>query len=49
MAQIIRHNSFPRILHSCRAEALRRLLTNPNLKAFSRLVMDAATARELLK
>jgi hypothetical protein len=32
-----------------RAEALRPLLTNPQLKAFSNLVMDAATARELLK
>jgi hypothetical protein len=32
-----------------RAEALRPLLTNPNLKVFSTLVMDAATARDLLK
>ena len=32
-----------------RAEALRPLLTNPQLKVFSTLVMDAATARELLK
>jgi hypothetical protein len=32
-----------------RAEALRPLLTNPNLKVFSTLVMDAATARELLQ
>ena len=32
-----------------RAQALRPLLTNPNLKVFSTLVMDAATARELLK
>jgi hypothetical protein len=32
-----------------RALALRPLLTNPNLKVFSTLVMDAATARELLK
>jgi len=31
-----------------RAEALRPLLTNPNLKVFSTLVMDAATAKELL-
>ena len=32
-----------------RAEALRPLLTNPSLKVFSTLVMDAATARELLE
>jgi hypothetical protein len=32
-----------------RAEALRPLLTNPNLKVFSTLVMDAATAKELLE
>jgi hypothetical protein len=32
-----------------RAQALRPLLTNPNLKVFSTLVMDGATARELLK
>jgi len=32
-----------------RAEALLPLLTNPSLKVFSTLVMDAATARELLK
>jgi hypothetical protein len=32
-----------------RAEALRPLLTNPNLKVFSTLVIDAATARDLLK
>jgi hypothetical protein len=32
-----------------RAEALRPLLTNPQLKVFSTLVMDAATARDLLK
>ena len=32
-----------------RAEALRPLLTNPQLKVFSTLVMDAATARELLE
>ena len=32
-----------------RAEALRPLLTNPGLKVFSTLVLDAATARELLK
>ena len=31
-----------------RAEALRPLLTNPNLKVFSTLVMDAATAKGLL-
>jgi hypothetical protein len=31
-----------------RAEALLPLLINPNLKVFSTLVMDAATARELL-
>jgi DNA-binding transcriptional regulator LsrR (DeoR family) len=31
-----------------RAEALRPLLTHPNLKVFSTLVMDAATAKELL-
>jgi len=30
-------------------EALRPLLTNPQLKVFSTLVMDAATARDLLK
>ena len=32
-----------------RAEALRPLLTNPSLKVFSTLVMDAATAREILE
>jgi len=32
-----------------RAEALQPLLTHPNLKVFSTLVLDAATARELLK
>ncbi len=32
-----------------RAEALQPLLTNPALKVFSTLVMDAATAREMLK
>ena len=32
-----------------RAQALRPLLTNLNLKVFSTLVMDAATARDLLK
>jgi hypothetical protein len=32
-----------------RAEALRPLLTNPGLKVFSTLVLDGATARELLK
>ena len=32
-----------------RAEALRPLLTNPSLKVFSTLILDAATARELLK
>ncbi len=32
-----------------RAEALQPLLTNPNLKGFSTLVLDAATARELLE
>ena len=32
-----------------RAEALRPLLTNPTLKVFSTLILDAATARELLK
>lgn len=32
-----------------RARALRPLLTHPDLKVFSRLVMDAATARELLE
>jgi hypothetical protein len=32
-----------------RAEALRPLLTNAGLKVFSTLVLDAATARELLK
>ena len=32
-----------------RAGALRALLSNPNLKVFSTLVMDAATARDLLK
>ena len=31
-----------------RAEALQPLLTNPGLKVFSTLVLDAATARELL-
>ena len=32
-----------------RAGALRALVTNPDLKVFSRLVMDAATAQELLQ
>ncbi len=32
-----------------RAEALRPLLTNPQLKVFSTLVLNAATARDLLK
>ena len=32
-----------------RAEALQPLLTTPGLKVFSPLVLDAATARELLK
>ena len=32
-----------------RGEALRPLLTDPSLKVFSTLVMDAATARELLE
>jgi DNA-binding transcriptional regulator LsrR (DeoR family) len=32
-----------------RAEALQPLLTHPQLKVFSTLVLDAATARELLK
>ena len=32
-----------------RAEALRPLLANPTLKVFSTLILDAATARELLK
>ena len=32
-----------------RAEALRPLLANPSLKVFSTLVMDAATAKELLE
>ena len=32
-----------------RAEALQPLLTNPSLKVFSTLVLDAATARELLR
>jgi DNA-binding transcriptional regulator LsrR (DeoR family) len=32
-----------------RAEALRPLLTNPKLKVFSTLILDAATARELLQ
>jgi hypothetical protein len=32
-----------------RADALHPLLTNPSLKVFSSLVMDAATARELLQ
>ena len=32
-----------------RAGALHALLSNPSLKVFSRLVVDAATARELLK
>ena len=31
-----------------RAEALRPLLTNPDLKVFSHLCLDAATAVELL-
>ena len=31
-----------------RAKALQPLLTNPGLKVFSTLVMDAATAKELL-
>ena len=38
-----------RCIRRTRAEALLPLLTNPNLKAFSTLVMDAATARELLR
>jgi hypothetical protein len=32
-----------------RAGALRALLRNPDLKVFSRLVLDRATATELLK
>ena len=32
-----------------RARALRALLNNPNLRVFSRLVLDQATATELLK
>jgi hypothetical protein len=32
-----------------RARALRALLSNPNLRVFSRLVLDQATATELLK
>jgi DNA-binding transcriptional regulator LsrR (DeoR family) len=32
-----------------RADALRALLNNPTLKVFSTLILDAATARELLK
>ena len=32
-----------------RARALRALLSNPNLRVFSRLVLDQATAEELLK
>ena len=32
-----------------RTGALRALVSNPDLKVFSRLVLDAATARELLK
>jgi hypothetical protein len=32
-----------------RADALRALLRNPTLKVFSTLILDAATARELLK
>ena len=31
-----------------RAEAVRPLLTNPNVKVLSALVMDAATAKELV-
>ena len=31
------------------ARALRALLSNPNLRVFSRLVLDQATATELLK
>jgi hypothetical protein len=31
-----------------RARALRALLSNPNLRVFSRLVLDQATAKELL-
>ena len=46
VARIKRDRKFPRALY---AEALRPLLTNPQLKVFSTLVMDAATARELLK
>jgi hypothetical protein len=32
-----------------RARALRALLSNPNLRVFSRLVLDQATATEMLK
>jgi hypothetical protein len=32
-----------------RARALRALLSNPSLRVFSRLVLDQATATELLK
>jgi hypothetical protein len=32
-----------------RADSLRPLLTNPNRKAFSTLILDAAAARELLE
>ena len=32
-----------------RAEALRPLLTNPDLKVFNSLILDAATARKLLE
>ena len=46
VARIKRDRKFARALY---AEALRPLLTNPQLKVFSTLVMDAATARELLK
>jgi hypothetical protein len=45
VARIKRDRKFAR----SRAQALRPLLTNPNLKVFSTLVMDAATARDLLK
>jgi hypothetical protein len=36
------------ICRRTRAQTLRPLLTNPSLKVFSTLVMDAATAKELL-
>jgi DNA-binding transcriptional regulator LsrR (DeoR family) len=38
-----------RHLRRTRAQALRPVLTNPNLKVLSTLVMDAATAKELLE